>query len=112
MRLDLAISQELYLASLGYSTEEIKAATNRAIGQAERLAKRLPPDMQEKAFEVFLAQELAECQRWIDKNRAAALQSEHHTRKYVEGYKAIGITPGPRTVENYRKAQLAKKGGD
>jgi hypothetical protein len=68
--------------------------------------------MQERAFEAFLAQELAECQRWIDKTRLSALQSEQHARKYVEGYKAIGITPGPKTVESYRKAQLEKRGGE
>jgi hypothetical protein len=104
MRLDLAISQELYLASLGYSTEEIKAATNRAIGQAERLAKRLPPDMQERAFEAFLAQELAECQRWIDRYRESGLKAEDHAQKYAQGYERLGVKVGKNTLSAYKKA--------
>lgn len=107
-RLDLAINQEIYLSSLGYSADEIKAATNRAIGQAERLAKRLPPDMQERAFEIFLAQELAQCEAWIDKNRRSALESDAHARKYAEGLRSAGLIPGPQTIRNYRQAQRNK----
>jgi tRNA nucleotidyltransferase/poly(A) polymerase len=110
MRLDLAISQEIYLASIGYSTEEIKAATNRAIGQAERLAKRLPADMRERAFEEFLAQELAECQSWIDSYRRGALQSEQQTKRYERGLKQAGAKPGPQTVKRYRQAAIKKQG--
>lgn len=110
MRLDLAISQELYLSALGYSPGEIKGAVSRAIGQAERLAKRLPDNIREQAFETFLAQELAECQDWIDRSRRSALESNRHTERYVTGLESLGVKPGPRTVDNYRKSMNARSG--
>jgi len=105
MRLDLAVAQELYLASLGYSQDEIKGATNRAIGQAERLARRLPSDMQERAFESLLAQELAQCVAWLDSQRLSALESDLHTERYAQGLEEVtGVKPGKNTVESYRKS--------
>ena len=107
----LAIA-ELELQTKGASEADARAATRRAVRYAGAIAGRLPDDMQPRAFDHLLDQELRDAEGWLQGVEAARARGDYRDGmeravrdgRWERGLRRAGVEPGPERTSAWRES--------